>query len=444
MMDPSPLDPGSSSRVAWDDVRRELREHAPLYVVLGALLLLGLFLRVHDMPGGTGLKFDEHHYVRVGRSTLAHRYDTALHPALGSLILAGGLKVFGDGPLGWRLPELLFGLVTVGLVAWVTRIVFKSWRAALIAAAFMASDGFFIGYSRVALIDGMLLAFGTAGIAVILKARNGWGVLLAGLLLGAAASVKLSAVPYIAAALAVCLARRRLRLFAPLVPIAAALVFYAQTAVHLVLTGGSGTLGAAIAEHRRLLHSHFSFTGVNPLASSWYTWFVPWHPFFLRREIDAVGGSVHSLIMLGNPLLWWGSTLAVLGSAAFVAQVGIGRLWRQLQDGEPPSVEAAAGPRAGLETRAGAVFWILLTWAGLLGFWALSLREAYLYHFLPIYLFALVLLAGLWDRWYARRPLAALIGLCAVLEVALLYAPMWGELPITEAAMNARLLPIWR
>jgi dolichyl-phosphate-mannose--protein O-mannosyl transferase len=445
------------SPVAQVALRRELRENAPLYLVLGALLVLGVFLRLHDMPGGTGLKFDEHHYVRVARSNLAHRYDTALHPALGSLVLAGSLKLFGDSPLGWRMPALVFGFVTVVLVGWVTRIVFDSWRAALMAAAFMASDGFFIGYSRVALIDGTLLVFGIAGIAVILTARNGWRVLLAGLLLGAAASVKLSAVPFIAAALAICLARRRLRWYTPVVPVAAALVFYAQTAFHLILTGGSGTVGAAIAEHRRLLHSHFSFTGVNPLSSRWYTWFIPTHPFFLRREADAVGGALHTLHMLGNPLLWWGSSVAVILCAIFLVRVGPRRLWLQLRDGEPPSVEPATPPAvhpaaapgrmgllAGFEPRAGALFWVLLTWAGSLGFWVLSLREAYLYHYLPIYMFALVMLAGLCDRWYARRPLAALIGLCAVLEVALLYAPMWGELPITQAALNARLFPFWR
>ncbi|HLK90611.1 MAG TPA: glycosyltransferase family 39 protein [Polyangia bacterium] len=456
MPDPSSVDPGSSAHLpaAGPSLRRELRENAPLYLVLGVLLLLGLFLRFHDMPGGTGLKFDEHHYVRVARSNVAHRYDTALHPALGSLIMAGAIELFGDGPFAWRLPALVFGLCTVVLCAWVTRVVFKSWRAALMAGAFIASDGFFIGYSRVALIDTTLIAFGIAGIAVILTARNGWGVLLAGLLLGASASVKLSGVPFIAAAAAVCLARRRLRWYVPLVPLAAALVFYAQTAFHLMLTGGSGSLSAAIAEHRRLLHSHFSFTGVNPLSSKWYTWFVPARPFFLWRDVEAVGGNVHALHMLGNPLLWWGSSVAVILCAIFLARVGWRRVWRQLQDGAPPSVEAdapapPAGPArpgllAGLEPRAGALFWVFLTWAGSLGFWVLSLREAYLYHFLPIYMFALIMLAGVWDRWYARRPLAALIGLCAVLEVALLYAPMWGELPITEAALNARLFPFWR
>ena len=53
--------------------------------------------------------------------------------------------------------------------------------------------------------------------------------------------------------------------------------------------------------------------------------------------------------------------------------------------------------------------WILLTWGASLAFWVPSLREAYIYHFLPMYTFALVLLAGLLDHWYGKRPLGVLI-----------------------------------
>ena len=131
--------------------------------------------------------------------------------------------------------------------------------------------------------------------------------------------------------------------------------------------------------------------------------------------------------------------------ALFYLRVGRRRLWQQLQDGAPASVEIRpASPPAGLEARAGALCWILLTWVASLAFWVPSLREAYIYHFLPMYTFALVLLAGLVDRWYGKRPLGALIGLGAVLEVALFYAPLWGEMPMTEAALNARLFHFWR
>ena len=130
-----------------------------------------------------------------------------------------------------------------------------------------------------------------------------------------------------------------------------------------------------------------------------------------------------------------------------VVRVGWRRLWPLLRDAAPSPAAgppAPEGPVLALESRAGVLCWTLLVWAAPLAFWVPSLRDAYLYHYLPSYTFALVLLAGFCDRLYARHPLATLIGLCVVLEVSLFYAPLWSELPISEHALNARLFPIWR
>ncbi len=60
--------------------------------------------------------------------------------------------------------------------------------------------------------------------------------------------------------------------------------------------------------------------------------------------------------------------------------------------------------------RAGLIFGVLLAWAGPLSFWVPSLRDAYIYHYMPSYTFALVLLAGFVDRLYTRRQLAPVRG----------------------------------
>jgi dolichyl-phosphate-mannose-protein mannosyltransferase len=226
-------------------------------------------------------------------------------------------------------------------------------------------------------------------------------------------------------------------------------VFYLQSACALWLTGRSGSIGAVIAENRKLIKHHLSYTIVNPNSSHWYTWFLPWRPIFLRRDFDAVTGSIRVLITLGNPLLWWASTVAVVAVAVVVVRAGWRKLWPQLLDGPlPPGDAGGPDPSAALKPlgeRAGLLLWILMIWAAPVAFWVPSLRDAYLYHYLPAYAFALVLLAGLIDRLYARRPLAALIGLALVLDVSLFYAPLWGEIPIMESALNARLFfPFWR
>jgi dolichyl-phosphate-mannose--protein O-mannosyl transferase len=349
------------------------------------------------------------------------------------------MHLFGDTPIGWRFASLVFGFANIGLCAWVAEVVWKRGRAALLAGAFVAADGFFIAYSRAALLDGMIVAFAMAGIATLLSAKSWRGVVVAALLLGGAGSFKLNGVTFICAGLVICAATRRLR---PLTPLLALV-----SACALLLTGRSGTIPAVIAENHKLIAHHLSYTVVNPNSSHWYTWFLPWKPIYLRRDVDTVSGAVRALITLGNPLLWWGATAAVLAAAVVVVRVGWRRLWPQLRDAAPSPATgppAPDGPLLALESRAGVLCWVLLVWAAPVAFWVPSLRDAYLYHYLPAYTFALVLLAGLVDRLYARWPLPTLIGLATVLEVSVFYAPLWSELPLSEQALNARLFPIWR
>ena len=178
-----------------------------------------------------------------------------------------------------------------------------------------------------------------------------------------------------------------------------------------------------------MMGHHLSNMPRNPWASYWYSWFVPLRPIFLRRDVLS-DGSLRALLTLGNPLLWWGSTVAVVIAALMIVRAGPRRLWDQ----------ATAARAAG----AGLLLWIVAAWAGPIAFWIPSLRDAYVYHYFPSYAFALPLLAGLLERFYQRRPLWGLLAILAVGEASVIYAPLWAELPISEAALRARLLPIWR
>ncbi|HEX2661021.1 MAG TPA: phospholipid carrier-dependent glycosyltransferase, partial [Polyangia bacterium] len=329
-------------------------------------------------------------------------------------------------------------------------ITFKSTRAALLAGAFVAADGFFIAYSRAALLDGMIVAFALAGVSTIIVAEKFWQVLVAAVLVGCAASFKLNGVTFVAVAALVCVVRPRLRRWTPVLLLVSLFVFYAQSAFALVFTGGSGTVQAVIAENLKLARHHLSYTVVHPWSSHWYTWFLPLRPLALWRDFDPTDNALRTLVTLGNPLLWWASTLAVLAIIWVLVQMGPRRLWRRTQ-GLP---ELAPAPPLGtglladvlaVQDRALPLLWILGAWTAPLAFWVPSLRDAYLYHYLPSYTFALVLLAGLVDRLYSRRRLATFVAIILVAEISFFYAPIWGELPISQEALNVRLfIPAWR
>src|SRR5919201_40418 len=49
-----------------------------------------------------------------------------VHPPLGKWIIAAGVKLFGNSPLGSRLPSAIFGTATVVLIALMALLLFRS------------------------------------------------------------------------------------------------------------------------------------------------------------------------------------------------------------------------------------------------------------------------------------------------------------------------------
>lgn len=456
----------------------EFEKDRPLYVLLGAMILLGVYLRLVGMDGPTALKWDEHHYVVTARNYLNHTYLYNDHPPLSKLVIMAFMQVLGDNPIAWRLPSLLAGFVNMGLIWTLTYRVFSSYRAAWLATAFVAVDGFFIVYSRTALLDGIIVALSLASVLALLSGKTFWSAIGAGIFAGSALSFKLTGLVFVGISAAICLASPRLRRHTPLLLLTIVAVYFAQYSYSLMRVGRPADLAAVIAENKRMFSSNLSYTYVHPYSSKWYTWFLPTKPLFIRHDSD-VDGSVIALLTLGNPLLWWGAILAVVEAARLVLEGGLGRLWSAVvgqtnspalssrseypeqgaddeADGEGTEGEDRAAPLAVPPSRpprapelsspreTAGTFWLLACYAGPIAFWIPSLRDAYIYHYLPAYAFALPLLAGGLAKVYGKMPLKVLAGLGAVLLVSVAYAPFWAELPITQAALSARLPVGWR
>jgi dolichyl-phosphate-mannose-protein mannosyltransferase len=406
-----------------------LQQDGPLIVLLLCMIVVGIALRAYRLDEPQALKWDEHHYVETARSYLAHKYAWNDHPPLSKLIIASFMWALGDGPLAWRLPSFLFGVANIGLSGLLTTHVFRSKRAGLIAAAFVAMDGFFIAYSRTALLDGMIVAFSLASMLCVLRGRGLLAVVLAGVLSGCALSFKLNGAVFVFASFLACLASKPLRRYAILLPLTALLVFYLQCAAALINVGRSGTLAAVIAENQAMVKNHLGYTVVHPMSSKWYTWFLPTRPIYLRRDVD-IDGTVRALLTLGNPLLWWAAIAGVWITLSDVLTGGLKRLFYEVTSN-------ATSPRARR-------FWLLTCYAGPIVFWIPSLRDAYIYHYLPSYAFALPLLAGLVSKTYATQRGRALAFVVLMFQISLFYAPLAAELPIGERALATRLIPGWR
>ena len=170
--------------------------------VLGVLLLAAVVLRSLwlSVPA-QGLIFDEAYYVNAARVILglpasSHYADSPLgldpnteHPPLGKLLMAGSMSIFGDDPLGWRLPSILAGLVALVVVFEIVRRTDRSAWLAVLVVALVSFDNLSYVHGRIGTLDMMVLAPMLIGSLLALQRR--W--LLAGIAIGIALLFKITA-----------------------------------------------------------------------------------------------------------------------------------------------------------------------------------------------------------------------------------------------------------
>jgi dolichyl-phosphate-mannose--protein O-mannosyl transferase len=95
-----------------------------------------------------------------------------VHPTIGKWLIAGGIRLVGMEPAGWRLATALAGIATVVIVARVGRRLFRSTLLGTLAGLFLAVDGMAITISRTAILDGILAMFVLAAFGCLLVDRD--------------------------------------------------------------------------------------------------------------------------------------------------------------------------------------------------------------------------------------------------------------------------------
>jgi dolichyl-phosphate-mannose-protein mannosyltransferase len=184
--------------------------------LLAGLLLVSLLARLAWIeqpchapcrsPDDHLLVFDEDYYVNAARVIAGIRPPTGApyanaplgvdanseHPQLAKLLIAGGIKLFGDGPVAWRLPSVLLGMVAMlGMLALVRAAGGGPWLG-LGAAALMACDNLLLVHGRIGTLDIYAVAAMIWGAALYVRRRPVW----AGVVIGLGTSAK-EVAPYV-------------------------------------------------------------------------------------------------------------------------------------------------------------------------------------------------------------------------------------------------------
>jgi dolichyl-phosphate-mannose-protein mannosyltransferase len=159
-------------------------------VMATGVTLLAALLRFADLGHPKALVFDEVYYARGAYSLLQLGYegnwgddqghfaqgdysdletegDYVVHPMVGKWLIAGGMKLFGNGPFGWRFAGAFLGTMTVLIVALLMRRIMCSTLWGGVAGLLLAIDGSHVVMSRTAILDIFLAFFVVAAFALL-------------------------------------------------------------------------------------------------------------------------------------------------------------------------------------------------------------------------------------------------------------------------------------
>ena len=341
-----------------------------LLIAIAAQLLFTVGVTRPSIP-----VFDEVHYVPAARTLLAlERPVNTEHPLLGKELIASGIAVFGDRPLGWRAMSTLAGTATVLGVYWILLLLFGCLKTAAYGALFAAINFTLFVHARIAMLEPFLGAFVVLAVAAMLWAMDSprervvgrWT--LSAVLLGCATAVKWTAAPYVAFAAIGFLAIRdkqpgswaglgAVKGVALLGGVSIA-TYFATFLPAFFYANEPLTLARLMPFQIEMYERQTQVLPSHPYQSNWTTWPFDARPvWYLYERVD---GAVRGILYLGNPVIMW-------GGLASVAWLGI-HWWRKRS-------ARAAG--------------VAMLWLGSLAIWAVipkSLGFYYYYHLGGIFL----------------------------------------------------------
>ena len=392
--------------------------------------------------------FDEVHYLPAAREYWKlGRFLNREHPLLGKELIALGMQLFGDRPLGWRIFPSLAGVLT--LFAAMRAIWFAAQsRFATLAYGVLLATGFYLFVNaRIAMLDIFMvgfiaLAYWQLAAAIREPERGRLRLIAAGLALGLGLASKWNAAPLVVLpglAFLIFRARAGRRRFlttrrgAPVPGVslleaglwlgALPLVVYALTYLPawFFADGGIGTpSGSAnlVALHADAIRLQESVVKPHPYMSRWPQWVLNARSiWFLYEPVD---GARRGIVLIGNPLTMLLGLPALLWAAS---EAILRRSW------------AAAAAT--------------VLYAVTLGFWIASAKPVqFLYHyFLPSMALLAALALALDALWAQGRRWMALVPLAGSVAIFVYFYPILSAAPLSGGKMaftQWMWLPGWR
>jgi dolichyl-phosphate-mannose--protein O-mannosyl transferase len=311
-------------------------------VAVIVVLIASAAVRLYELQRPSTLVFDEVYYAKDAHTILdgylgpnpGYPWEPGNevswpHPEYGKYAIAAGEAGFGSTSFGWRIVPALVGILLIALIYPLARRLGLSPPWALLGLILAASDFLGIVQSRIATLDIFVTFWSVLCVFVALRYvqsghRLRW-LFLCGLAGGLAVGTKWSGAFALLAAAAIMALYRRRSWRAPLARIVGqALRDLALPAVALGVLPlalyfasyadyffrGHHTLSQWWALQHEMWWFNENLHAFHPYASRAYTWIVDYRPVWYYYQ--KAGNTVHGIISIGNPLLWWASVPALV------------------------------------------------------------------------------------------------------------------------------------
>ena len=288
--------------------------------------------------------FDEIYFVKSAEQYLNLQvpYEWT-HPPLGKLIIASGTAVFGFSPFGWRIMGVIAAMLMIPLMYVLGKKLLGTWIGGFAAAFLLTFDFMHFTMGRMGTADTYVVFFSLASqlfFLIYLKdvLKNGWKVsvqplFVAFLFFALGFAVKWVVLYGFAAQIAILLALRlkevvkvkggwldKLNTFSD-PPYARVLGFTLIAVLVYFLTYIPDMIaGRSLIEVINLQGSMYGYpstlTATHPFSSPWWSWPFMVKPLWLFSS-TLPGDFKSTIVLLGNPLVWWVGFTCVIGISVF-------------------------------------------------------------------------------------------------------------------------------
>ena len=441
-----------------------------LFIVL-LLSTIAVHFAFFGQPNET--VFDEVHFGKFVSAYYTHSYYFDIHPPGGKLIIAGFARLFNFTPeysfaqIGQPFPDhkylvlrflpLLAGTLLPIIIYLLALELGFSDMGAFGAGMFIVLENALVTQSRYILLDPFLLVFGFSAVLFYFRWRrtskmpNLVGMAIMG---GLSMSIKWTGMAFLGLTGIVELIDiiqavsfkhiARLVIFFIAIPLA---IYFSFFAIHFAILSKTGDgdafmtqafqsslVGSTYANdpslkplnvfqkfielNKEMYHANQTLTATHPYSSKWYTWPFMIRPVYYWNHASTTTPTESKIYLLGNPLIWWASTVAILYL---------------------------------LFSSIGSNFFKNRTVLILLGGYIINYlpfigigRVMFLYHYLSALIFAVLALAYLIDQQkFSKRIFLAAIGIAAIAFVY--FAPLTYGLPLEAGQFQNRVwLTTWQ